>query len=379
MSSDNTPARAAATSDAEAADRGGALSGLKVVELGGIGPGPHTAMQLADMGADVVTVLRPGELEASAKGWAHITRRGRRVVELNLKDEAGLGELKRLIGAADVLVEGFRPGVTERMGIGPEVCLELNPGLIYARMTGWGQEGPWAHTAGHDINYLSITGHLNAIGRKGEKPVPPLNLAADFGGGSMFCVTGILAALYSRSVSGKGQVLDVAMVDGAALLGQFQWGMRARGQWSDERGTNMLDTGLPYYDIYECSDGKYMAVGCLEPQFYAVFAEKLELGDDVPGQFDFDRMDELRAAIAARFATRTRDEWAEVFAGTDACTSPVLSYTEALEHPHNQARGIYIEVAGDTGPAPAPRFSQTPSQVPAAPPQQAVDSASVWK
>lgn len=378
MSTSANQQRPAATQDAEAADRGGPLSGLRVVELGGIGPGPHTAMMLADLGADVVCVLRPGEMEASKSGFAHITRRGRRVVELNLKDEAGLAELKRIIGQADVLLEGFRPGVTERMGIGPQDCAELNPKLIYARMTGWGQDGPWAHTAGHDINYLSITGHLNAIGRKDQAPVPPLNLGADFGGGSMFCITGILAALYSRNATGKGQTIDVAMVDGAATLGQFQWAMRARGQWSDERGTNLLDTGMPFYDIYECSDGKFMAVGCIEPQFYAVFAELLGLDDDAPGQFDFDRAEELRAQIAARFATRTRDEWAQVFAGSDACTTPVLTYSEALEHPHNVARGIYIDVDGDTGPGPAPRFSGTPAQQPAVPPQEAVSPSTVW-
>lgn len=359
---------------------GGALGGLRVIELGGIGPGPHTAMMLADMGADVVTVLRPGETESSRDGWAHITRRGRTIVELDLKSESGLGELTRLVGAADVLIEGFRPGVTERMGIGPDECLELNPRLVYARMTGWGQDGPWATLAGHDINYLSITGHLNAIGRKGEKPVPPLNLGADFGGGSMFAMSGILAALYSRSTTGAGQVVDVAMVDGAATLGQFQWAMRARGQWSDSRGENMLDTGYPFYDTYECSDGKFMAVGALEPHFYAAFAQLLGIdGEGDPGQFDVDRWDELRELIASRFATKSRDEWAEVFAGTDACTTPVLSYTEALDNEHNRARSIYVDVAGDTGPAPAPRFSATPSPTPSAPPRETTDAAELWR
>lgn len=374
MTSESTP-----TSGDGAGGGTGPLAGLRVVELGGIGPGPHTAMMLADQGADVVTVLRPGETEKGREGWAHITRRGRRIVELDLKDDAGLAELRRLVSVADVLLEGFRPGVTERMGIGPAESLEANPRLVYARMTGWGQDGPWSSLAGHDINYLSITGHLNAIGRRGEKPVPPMNLAADFGGGSMFCLSGILAALYGRSVTGRGQVVDVAMVDGAAVLGQFQWAMRARGQWSDERGTNMLDTGYPFYDTYECADGKYMAVGCLEPHFYASFAALLGIdGEGDPGQFDVDRWDELRELIAARFATRTRDEWAEVFAGTDACTTPVLSYTEALENEHNVARGIYAEVGGDVGPLPAPRFSATPAGAPTAPPREAVDSAGVW-
>ncbi|WP_333619072.1 CaiB/BaiF CoA transferase family protein [Dietzia sp.] len=367
------------TTDSTPTSGNGTLAGLRVVELGGIGPGPHTAMMLADMGADVVTVLRPGETESSRDGWAHITRRGRRIVELNLKDDAGLAELLRLVSVADVLIEGFRPGVTERMGVGPDVCLERNPRLVYARMTGWGQDGPWAQRAGHDINYLSITGHLNAIGRAGEAPVPPLNLGADFGGGSMFCISGILAALYSRSVTGAGQVIDVAMVDGAAVLGQFQWAMRARGQWSDKRGTNMLDTGYPFYDTYACADGGYMAVGALEPQFYAEFARLLEIdGPEAPGQFDFDRWGELRELIASRFATKSRDDWAEVFDGTDACTTPVLSYTEALANEHNVARGIYTEIAGDAGPVPAPRFSGTPSPVPAAPPRETVDPAGIW-
>ena len=367
------------TSETAFLHTGGALAGLRVIELGGIGPGPHTAMMLADMGADVVTVLRPGETEKSRDGWAHVTRRGRTIVELDLKSDSGLAELRRLVGVADVLIEGFRPGVTERMGIGPDECLENNPRLVYARMTGWGQDGPWANLAGHDINYLSITGHLNAIGRKGEKPVPPLNLAADFGGGSMFAMSGILAALYSRGNTGAGQVVDVAMVDGAATLGQFQWAMRARGQWSDSRGENMLDTGYPFYDTYECSDGKFMAVGCLEPHFYAEFAKLLGIdGENDPGQFDVDRWEELRELIAARFATRTRDEWAAVFAGTDACTTPVLTYTEALENEHNAARGIYVDVAGDTGPAPAPRFSATASPTPAQPPREATNVAGVW-
>ncbi|MGN0101686.1 MAG: CaiB/BaiF CoA transferase family protein [Dietzia sp.] len=358
----------------------GPLAGIRVVELNGIGPGPHACMMLADMGADVVTVMRPGELAKSVDGWAHITRRGRTVVEADLKSEEGLAQVRTLIGKADVLVEGFRPGVTERMGLGPDECLELNPRLVYARMTGWGQHGPLAHTAGHDLNYISLTGHLNAIGRKGERPVPPLNLVGDFGGGSLFLIQGILAAIIERSTSGEGQVIDAAMTDGASVLGQFQWAMRARGQWSDVAGTNMLDTGFPFYDVYECLDGKYMAVGCLEPQFYAEFARLLEIdGEGMPGQFDIDRWDELRELIAGKFASRTRDEWAELFYGTDACTTPVLSYTEALDHPHNAARETFVEVAGDVGPAPAPRFSRTPAPaVPAEPPREATAIDTVW-
>ena len=358
----------------------GPLKGIRVVELNGIGPGPHACMLLADMGADVVTVMRPGELAKSADSWAHITRRGRTVVEADLKSTEGLEHVMQLVERADVLIEGFRPGVTERMGLGPEQCLERNPRLVYGRMTGWGQTGPNAQMAGHDINYISLTGHLNAIARKGERPVPPLNLVGDFGGGSMVLVQGVLAALVERAGSGRGQVIDCAMTDGASVLGQFQWAMRARGQWSDEAGTNMLDTSYPFYDVYRCSDGKFMAVGCLEPQFYAVFAQLLGIdGEDAPGQLDVDRWEELRELIASRFAERTRDEWAQVFAGTDACTTPVLSYTEALEDPHLSARETFVDVAGDMGPAPAPRFSRTPSAVPAAPPAETSPIDQVWR
>jgi alpha-methylacyl-CoA racemase len=332
----------------------GPLAGIRVVELNGIGPGPHACMMLADLGADVVTVMRPGELDTQVGGWAHITRRGRTVVEANLKSDEGLSQVRGLVAKADVLVEGYRPGVTERMGLGPEECLELNPRLVYARMTGWGQHGPLAHTAGHDLNYISLTGHLNATARKGERPVPPLNLVGDFGGGSMFLIQGILAAIVERATSGKGQVIDAAMTDGASVLGQFQWAMRARGQWSD--------------------------VGCLEPQFYAEFARLLGIdGEGMPGQFDMDRWEELREIIAGKFAEKTRDEWAELFYGTDACTTPVLTYTEALDHPHNVARETFVEVAGDPGPAPAPRFSRTPAPaVPAEPPREATAIDQVW-
>lgn len=358
----------------------GPLAGIRVVELNGIGPGPHACMMLADLGADVVTVMRPGELDTQVGGWAHITRRSRTVVEANLKSDEGLSQVRGLIAKADVLVEGFRPGVTERMGLGPDECLEINPRLVYARMTGWGQHGPLAHTAGHDLNYISLTGHLNATARKGERPVPPLNLVGDFGGGSMFLIQGILAAIIERATSGKGQVIDAAMTDGASVLGQFQWAMRARGQWSDVAGTNMLDTGYPFYDVYTCSDGRFMAVGCLEPQFYAEFARLLGIdGEGMPGQFDMDRWDELREIISGKFAEKTRDEWAEVFYGTDACTTPVLTYTEALDHPHNVARQTFVEVSGDAGPAPAPRFSRTPAApVPAAPPREVTAIDKVW-
>lgn len=359
---------------------GGPLSGIRVVELAGIGPGPHAAMLLADMGAEVVLVLRPGELEKSSNGYSHLTRRNRIAIECDLKSDEGVAQVLDLVDRADVLIEGFRPGVTERMGLGPDTCLERNPRLVYGRMTGWGQFGPMSDRAGHDINYLSLTGHLNAIARKGERPVPPLNLAADFGGGSMFLVIGILAALLERQASGRGQVIDAAMTDGASLLGQFQWGMRALGQWSDVAGTNMLDTGFPFYDVYTCADGKFLAVGCLEPQFYAQFAAIVGIdGEDAPKQFEMNRWDELRELIATRIAGRTRDEWAALFEGTDACTTPVLNYAEALENEHMRERGIFVQVAGTPQPAPAPRFSRTPSPEPTDPPAGLTDPATIWR
>ncbi|MFC4376020.1 CaiB/BaiF CoA transferase family protein [Nocardia halotolerans] len=354
----------------------GPLAGIKVVELAGIGPGPHAALLLADLGADVVRVQRPKQLPGFIERpqW-----RGRTIVEANLKDPADVAKILDLVEKADVLLEGFRPGVTERMGLGPDDALARNPRLVYGRMTGWGQYGPMADRAGHDINYISLTGVLNAIGRKGERPVPPLNMVGDFGGGSMFLVFGVLAALLERQNSGKGQVVDAAMVDGALALSHFVWGMRGVGLWSDERGENLLDTGMAFYDTYETSDGKYMAVGAIEPQFYQELLAGLGIDPEgLPQQLDPDRQEELRKLFTERFKTKTRDEWTEIFHGTDACTTPVLTFTEATENPHIVARTGLVEIDGVVQHAPAPRFSRTPGSVPTPPPTVATPIETVW-
>lgn len=354
----------------------GPLAGIKVVELAGIGPGPHAALLLADLGADVVRVQRagmfPGVMERPQ--W-----RGRTIVEANLKDPADIEKVLGLVEKADVLLEGFRPGVTERMGLGPDTALERNPRLVYGRMTGWGQHGPMAERAGHDINYISLTGVLNAIGRKGERPVPPLNMVGDFGGGSMFLVMGVLSALVERSISGKGQVIDSAMVDGALSLSHMIWGMRGMGLWTDERGTNLLDTGMAFYDTYETSDGKYMAVGCIEPQFYAELLKGLEIDPEgLPHQLDPAGQDQLRKLFTEKFKTKTRDEWTAIFDGTDACTTPVLNFTEATANEHLVARESLVEIEGVVQHAPAPRFSRTQGGTPTPPPETATPIDEVW-
>ncbi|WP_280430170.1 CaiB/BaiF CoA transferase family protein, partial [Nocardia brasiliensis] len=306
-------------------------------------------------------------------------RRGRTIVEANLKDPADIEKVLGLIEKADVLIEGFRPGVTERMGLGPDDALARNPRLIYGRMTGWGQEGPLADRAGHDINYISITGVLHAIGRKGERPVPPLNMVGDFGGGSMFLVFGLLAALVERQSSGKGQVVDAAMVDGALALSHMIWGMRGHGAWSDERGVNLLDTGMSFYDTYETADGKYMAVGAIEPQFYAQLLAGLEVDPEgLPYQIDPAGQETLKKVFTERFRDKTRDEWTAIFAGTDACVTPVLTFEEATQNEHIAARGSLIEVDDITQHAPAPRFSRTPNGVPTPPPSVATPIETVW-
>jgi alpha-methylacyl-CoA racemase len=343
-------------------DRTGPLTGIRVVELAGLAPGPFGCMVLADLGADVVLVERPG-----GTGLNGPLQRNRRVVTLDLKTEEGRRDLLRLAGSADVLVEGYRPGVAERLGFGPEELHKINPRLVYGRMTGWGQQGPLAAAAGHDIDYLAIAGALEPLGRPGQAPHAPINLLADFAGGGMLLAVGVLAALLERDRSGVGQVVDAAMVDGSALLMTFLHGMVAAGAWRGGRGENLLDGGAPFYDTYQASDGGYLAVGSLEPQFYAALLQGLELdGDDLPGQMDRKRWPELRRIFTERFATRTRDEWAEVFAKLDACVSPVLSPREAPEHPHNQARGTFVEVDGLRQPAPAPRFTRTPASAPSA-------------
>ena len=357
----------------------GPLTGLRVVELAAMGPSPHAAMLLGDLGAEVVLVLRPGDATTLATAPDH-TNRNRTAVVADLKDPGQRDEVLALITRADVLIEGYRPGVAERLGLGPGICLRRNPRLVYGRMTGWGQQGTLAATAGHDINYLALTGHLHAIARAGERPIPPLNLVGDFGGGSMFLLAGILAALIERTTSGQGQVVDAAMVDGTSLLGQMIWAMRARGLWTDQPGMNLLDTGRPFYDTYQTADGKYVAVGAIESKFFAELIRGLGLDRaDLPGQHEQARQSELRGAIAAAFRTRTRDEWTKVFAGTDACVTPVLSYAEALENEHLRERGTLIEVDGVPQPAPAPRFSRTPAAVPAAPPKGPVPISGLFR
>jgi alpha-methylacyl-CoA racemase len=351
----------------------GPLRSLRVVELAGIGPGPHAAMILGDLGADVVRIERPGKGAGVARRGRDSMLRNRRSVAADLKSEEGRELVLKLISKADVLIEGYRPGVTERLGLGPEDCAKLNERLIYARMTGWGQTGPRALQAGHDINYISLNGLLHAVGRKGERPVPPLNLAGDFGGGSMFLLVGILAALWERHSSGKGQVVDAAMVDGSSVLMQMIWSFRAMGMWSDERGTNMFDTGAPYYDTYTCSDGRYVAVGAIEPQFYAQLLTGLGLDPaDLPGQEDVSRWPDLRQTFTNAFAARDRDHWAKVFEGTDACVTPVLSFAEVETEPHIIERDTFFSSGDNLEPAPAPRFSRsappmpTPAGVPGA-------------
>ncbi len=337
------------------------LAGVRVVELAGLAPGPFGCMMLADLGADVVRIDRPGG-PLLPPGPLD---RGRRTVALDLKTPAGVAELLHLTAKADVLVEGFRPGVAERLGFGPEVCEKINPRLVYARMTGWGQDGPLAARAGHDIDYIAIAGALEPLGRAGLPPHAPINLLGDFAGGGMLLAVGVLAALVERSVSGRGQVVDAAMVDGSALLTSFLHGMVAGGTWPRGRGENLLDGGAPFYDTYETSDGGYMAVGALEPAFYRALLDGLGLpGEDLTHQYDESGWPRLRSLFAARFALRSRDEWTEIFAGRDACVAPVLSPAEAPAHPHNQARNAYVEVDGLTQPAPAPRFGRTPNPLP---------------
>jgi alpha-methylacyl-CoA racemase len=349
----------------------GPLVGLRVVELAGLGPGPHAAMVLADLGADVVRVDRPADAAGLHLGDAALpdpTLRGRRRVAADLKDPAGREAVLRLAARADVLVEGYRPGVAERLGVGPDACLARNPRLVYGRITGWGQDGPLARRAGHDLNYVSLTGALHAIGRAGERPVPPLNLVADMGGGSMLLLVGVLAALWEARRSGRGQVVDAAMVDGAGLLMQMIWALYGQGRWTDEREANLLDGHVPWYDTYTCADGRHVAVGPLEPRFYAQLLAGLGLDPAaLPDRDDEARWPELRARLAAAFASRTRDEWAAVFAETDACVTPVLALGEVAAHPHLAARGAVVAPGGVPQAAPAPRFSRTPAKLPGPP------------
>jgi len=350
----------------------GPLEGVKVIEVAGIGPGPFTAMMLADMGADVIRVDRTANALGGdpASPPADSLNRGRRSIAVDLKSPEGIAVLMDLVTTADALVEGFRPGVAERLGFGPDECAARNPKLVYGRMTGWGQDGPYAHTAGHDINYIALAGVLAHLGRSGDQPTPPINLVGDFGGGGMLMAFGIVCALLEAQRSGQGQVVDAAMVDGAATLMSMMWAFQAMGIWSEERGSNMLDTGAHFYDTYECADGGYVSIGSIEPQFYAELVRLTGLdadyagrGEELPHQMDKLRWDEMRERLAAIFRTRTRDGWCEVMEGTDVCFAPVLTMSEALEHPHNIERGTFTEVAGIPQPAPAPRFSRTPGTV----------------
>lgn len=351
---------------ADQPNRTGPLAGIKVIEMAGLGPVPFAGLMLSEMGADVLRIERKqtGRAFLAPPPEFDIDRYGRGIVALDLKQPEAVALLGDLVAGADVLIEGFRPGVMERLGIGPDAALARNPALIYGRMTGFGQDGPLAGRAGHDLTYLAYTGLLHAIGHRGERPVPPLNMIADYGGGAMFLIAGILAALFERSRSGKGQVIDAAMVDGASALTLPIHAFLAAGLWHDRRGVNLLDSGAPFYDTYETSDGGHMAVACLEPQFFAEFARLLPLDPAfVQAQYSVSGWPDMRVAIAARFHERTRDEWAAHFEASDACVAPVLSFAEAHRHPHNRARGVHVTAGVLERPAPAPRLSRTPLAV----------------
>ena len=353
--------------DEQRAAKAGPLAGLTVVEMAGLGPVPLAGLILSELGARVVRVERLAREQAflNLPPQFDLDRHGREVMRVDLKRPQGTALMMRLVAGADILLEGFRPGVMERLGLGPEAALAANPGLVYGRMTGYGQDGPLSRRAGHDMTYLALTGVLSAIGEKDRKPVPPLNLAADYGGGTMFLVSGVLAALVEKSRSGRGQVVDAAMVDGASMLAAPFFGFLAAGLWREGRGSNLLDSGTPFYDTYRCADGGYVAVACLEPQFFAEFCRLLPLSDDfAAAQYDQSRWPAMREAIAARIATAPRDHWAALFEATDACVAPVLSFAEAARHPHNRARAAHATTPdGLTRPAPAPRFSRTQGTV----------------
>ena len=343
----------------------GPLTGVKVVELSGIGPGPFCGMLLADMGAEVVRVERLQAVtgEQRAINYA-VVGRGRRSIGVDLKHPDGVECVLRLIQQADALIEGFRPGVTERLGLGPDVCCARNPRLVYGRMTGWGQDGPLAQRAGHDINYIALAGVLAHVGRAGAPPTPPLNLVGDYGGGAMFLAFGLVCALLEARASGEGQVVDAAMIDGAAALMAPTWGFRSTGLWVEQRGDNLLDSGAHFYDVYETADGHYMSVGAIEPQFYAELLRGIGIeGEELPRQMDKTAWPALKERFAAIFVTKTRDEWCEIFDGTDACVAPVLTMTEAVTNEHVVARDTIIVDDGIEQPAPAPRFSRTPGAI----------------
>ncbi len=350
----------------------GPLAGLRVLDVGGVGPGPFCSMMLSDMGAEVIRIDRKhaGESGLPVDRRFEVVFRGKRSVAMDLKKPAAIEAVRRMVAHADVLIEGFRPGVMERLGLGPELCLEINPKLVYGRMTGWGQDGPLAKAAGHDLNYIALSGALHAIGHKGGPPEIPLNLIGDFGGGSMYLAFGIMCALHEARSSGKGQVVDAAMIDGSTSLMAMIYGMFAAGYWKDERGSNRLDSGAPWYQVYETSDGQWVAVGSTEHSFYVNTLKLLGLrAEDFPEQHDTAGWPQVKAAMASAFKTRSRDAWVKVFDGSDTCFSPVLSLAEAVSDPHQRARGNFVEVAGVTQPAPAPRFSRSKAAVQGPPPE----------
>ena len=356
----------------------GPLAGLKVVEMAGLGPAPFCGMLLADMGAEVLRITRPGPAAPLQDGRFDVFARGKQSLAADLRDPAALSAVLDVIAQADALVEGFRPGVMERLGLGPEVCLARNPRLVFGRMTGWGQTGPLAHAAGHDINYIALAGALHAIGPKGEKPAVPLNYIGDFGGGGMLLGFGLVCALLEAKSSGRGQVVDAAMTDGTALLSTMMYGFKAQGQWTNTRGDNMLDGGAHFYDTYTCADGKHIAIGAIEPQFYALLMTLLGITDPAfAEQMNPAAWPDLKQKLTAIFSTQTRDAWCAVLEGTDVCFAPVLDWDEAPQHPHNVARETFIEVDGVVQPAAAPRFSRTVAEVRRASPQ-AADLLSAW-
>jgi len=356
---------------------------VKVIELVGIGPGPFAAMLLADMGADVIRIHRAESVERGFDpGGVPVLDRGRRSVGVDLKHADGVECVLRLVERADALVEGYRPGVTERLGVGPDDCFARNPRLVYGRMTGWGQDGPMAQAAGHDINYIALAGALAHFGRAGSKPTPPINMVGDFGGGGMFLAFGVVCGILEARGSGEGQVVDAAMVDGSAILMSMIWGLRSLGAWNEELGTNVLDTGAPFYETYATADGRFVSLGSLEPQFYAELVAKLGLdSDDLPAQMDRGGWPRLRERFAELFKTKTRDEWREILEGSDACFAPVLTMSEAAEHPHIRSRGTVVEHDGVLQPGPAPRFSRTPtgiSRPPARPGEHTDEVLAEW-
>lgn len=356
-------------------DKHGPLAGVRVIELAGLGPGPFCAMLLADLGADVVRIGRPNDPPSLHPSLD----RGKRAVTVDLKHEQGVRAVLGMAERADILIEGFRPGVAERLGVGPDQCWQRNPKLVYGRMTGWGQDGPLAAQAGHDIGYIALSGMLHASGRKDGPPQFPANLLGDFGGGSMYLAVGVLAALLEARGSGQGQVVDASIVDGTAHLGSMLFGLFSAGGWNTRRGTNLLDSGAPYYDVYATSDGEYVAVGALEPKFYQELVERLGLSDQLPDRDDPANWPDIRERFTATFGQRTRAEWEEVFDGSDACVAPVLSMTEAAEHPHIRARQTLFRSGEELRPAAAPRFSRTPNPPPAPVPESGAHSDEVLR